>query len=159
MRLQMAKQLLAIIIIIIVAVIHLSPLRYWFDDHGINRTYIYIGLPILYILWYASYIVRDYEYVYVSDTIVPGRLLIRHYRIRPFSSRKEEFQIPLNEVDSYLFTREGMGRRYFFIWQGRGTQTYVYPKVSLAILSAEEQELLKATLEKYAKRKGFTPQA
>ncbi|PIE84815.1 MAG: hypothetical protein CSA07_00270 [Bacteroidia bacterium] len=155
-KLQITKQLLAIIIIILLAVVHLSPLRYWLDGHGISRPYIYLALPLLYILWYVSLILRDYGYVYISDTIVPGRLLIRHYRIRPLNSRKEEFQIPLSELDSYRFVREGMGRRYLLLRQGRGGQVFVYPRVSIVMLSGQERDILETTLEKYAKRKDST---
>lgn len=152
-RMQAQKQLFAIIGALLVVLTLFEPMRSWVDEIGLNRLYFGLTIAAIYIAYRLYFRIRTVEYLYVSDTALPGFLRIRHFKILPMVEGKFAIEIPLSEMLRYEETIWGHGlRRSITIWQQRGNQQYTYPPFSTTILTHRERMQLYQILDQHCQQ-------
>lgn len=148
-RMQSQKQLFAILVVVVVLLLWLTPMRQWLENHGVPLVYLVLILGVSYFTYYFYFIVRDVEYLLVSDTAVPNILRIRHFKLRPLETKKEAIEILQNQLYRYEVHRTRWGREYVVLWQNQGGQLFKYPPFSITILKRAEREALFQLLDQY----------
>lgn len=149
-RIQVQKQLLAVLTGILFAICYFPAPRDFLDLYLISHYVVSCSFIALYILYQLYFWVRDLSYVYVSDELLKGMLCIRYFRILPMVNAKHAIELPQTEFIKYEVESRWYGlRQYVRIWQQHGREIYVFPHFSISLLKKKEKQNLFSLLEKH----------
>ncbi len=152
-RMQSQKQIFAITMVVLILVMSITPIRYWLFDIGVNPFYLSTLFFVAYMVYYFYFIVRNVEYLLITDTAVPNILRIRHFKLRPLETKKDAIEILHNQVYRYEYIKGRFGRESIVLWQNLGGQLYKYPPFSITILTKGEKAQLFQLLDQYVQEK------
>lgn len=149
-RLQVQKQLFAILTGILFSLCYFPAPRDFIDTYFFSHYVFSVLLVVLYIFYQLYFWLRDISYVYATDELLAGMLCIRYFRILPFVSAKSAIELPSRELYKYEVESRWFGlREYVRIWQQHGRELYVFPPVSITLLRQGERRELLQLLDKY----------
>lgn len=152
-RMQSQKQIFAIVSVIAILALVYRPLARHLDAwySGLS-TLLIVLIAVVYVCYQYYFVLRDIEYLLVTDTQLPGFLRVRHFPVRPLSNGRFAVEIPLEAFYSYRVVRAWRGlRTYIVLSEHQGNQVYTYPWFSITILRKREKMELFRLLDQYAK--------
>jgi len=153
-RLQVQKQLFAVLTGLLFAISYLPAPRDLLDEYLYSHYLVSILFIVFYIFYQLYFWLRDISYIFAADDLLQGMLCIRFFRILPFVSVKRTIELPQEELFRYEVQTTWHGlRHYVRIWQQRGQDLYVFPRFSITILRKKEKQELFALLDQYVATK------
>ena len=153
-RLQVQKQMFAVLVGILFAICYFPAPRNFLDTHLFSHYLVSCSFIVLYVLYQLYFWVRDISYLYANYDVLQGMLCIRYFRILPMVNAKRAIELPQKELLKYEVEKRWYGlRHYVRIWQQHGSELYVFPPFSISLLRKQEKQQLFALLEKYLTQK------
>lgn len=138
--------LLSLIIII------LFNIRYFREPFlGVSRVSYTIALVSLYLVYYLTGIVRNYNYIFYSDNGL--KLIFRFYSLRPLSKRQSSIEIDKANFISYKLKKPLFGLiKMLYLSQRMPNGTMAtYPPISISLLKCSEVKKLEQSLKSFSK--------
>lgn len=118
---------------------------------GVSRTGYTIILLGLYLMYYMTGIVRNYNYFFYSDN--GFKLVFRYYSLRPLGKRQSSIEIDKNNFITYKIQKPLFGflmKLYLSQRMSNGTVA-TYPPVSVSLLKRSEISKLEESLKSFSK--------
>jgi len=118
---------------------------------GIDKSWYFIALVILYSGLSIFSILRKPHYVFFSDS--GDKIILRFYPTRIFNRKKSSIEIPKQsffswEVEPFLLGTCEM----LYVYGKFKSRVAKYPGISLSSVSSSDREKLKAILKSYVKK-------
>jgi hypothetical protein len=149
-RTILKKNLRAFILaIIFVVFISLLLITYFYEDQlfGLTKYHLAIIFSSLYVLYMLFNTLRQFHYIYFSDT--GDKITLRYFPMGVFTYRKHSIEIAKNEYAGYERLIHLFGYREKLILKVKTARGVAkYPPVSITALSGAEKENLFAALER-----------
>lgn len=114
---------------------------------GLTRNQ-FAGLMLgLFMLYFLYLFLRDYNYIYYSDT--GDKLILRYFRLRPLDNKKSAIEFKKSELHQFELQRTFFNLNESLVIF-RKTQKGVakYPPVSLTAIGKQDREKLLSSLKK-----------
>lgn len=118
---------------------------------GVSRTAYTIILVGLYLMYYMTGIVRNYNYFFFSDN--GFKLIFRYYSLRPLGKRQSSIEIDKGSFVTYRIEKPLFGflkKLYLSQRMSNGTVA-TYPSVSISLLKRSEIAKLEQSLKSFSK--------
>lgn len=151
-RIQMQKRIFALLVGVPIALLYATELGEYIDNlTGISRQILSLTLVAFYLGFYFYHIFVKSSYLYYSDD--QAKVIIRFYKLNPFDSKKNSYEIPKTQFEGYKT------KKSFFnlceevnVYRNMSGNVAQYPPFSISSLNiAEKQKLFKA-LSNYSQK-------
>jgi hypothetical protein len=119
--------------------------------YGFDRTKITIAVVSIYLLYFISGFIRNYNFFLYSDN--GSKLVFRYYSLRPMNKKQNAVEIDKTtfadfKIENILF---GFIVRLYLMQRMPNGIVAKYPPINITLLSRKEILLLNDSLKKYRK--------
>jgi hypothetical protein len=151
-KIQMLKLIYLLIVAAFIAFAFSSDLwRYVVEHTGISVWAFSITLLSIYLLYYLSHIFKRSSFVMFDDD--GNKIIVRHYNLNPFASKKISYEIPKDQLADFIESRSLFGIRHDITLVRRVSGGNAqYPSFSITSLSPQQKKKLLAALKFYSKK-------
>lgn len=143
--------LLPIFILIIISILLFSNLMIN-PIGGVSRHTVIVILLVIYAFTVVFTILRNYHYF--SLEIDNQNIVIRYYRLKPFSlqSQNKKLEIPIQNFKKFEIIKSFLNiKQDLIVFQSKDRQLFRYPPVSISALDKKEKKILVDTLNSLKK--------
>jgi hypothetical protein len=114
---------------------------------GFSREQIAIAILIIVFLFFLYDYLRNYNYIYYTDT--GDKFILRYYSLRPFDDKKNAIEFNKSELERFELQKTSFGlNEYLLIYRKTTRGLAKYPPISITALTGHDREKMIASLLK-----------
>ena len=145
-NLRIQKSLALLVVVIVVALIYFTSILPP-GTLGLSKNKVAIAFISVFIVYFLIDYLRNYHYIYYSDT--GDIIILRYYSLRPLEDKKNAIEFNKREFHSFKITKLLNGfNESLIIFRKTSKGIAKYPPVSITALSGNDKEKLTASLKK-----------